>query len=485
MFDPANNKNVRLTSLLLSLGLGFLLLLSIVYWKERVFILDASFQSFSLVASEDWAIQVQRYGAILVQSLPLLLVKLQAPLWVVLLSYSVSFTLYPILFFFLLTKLDKPRIAWALALFFLLIMAHTFFWIQSELIQATALAILTIGVSQQADGWHWPKAFWGLLLSVVVIYAHPLGIAPLTFGWMFLGVHEVRVRDGKARMYRYEWHKITPYLFLTLTAIAFFVLKQFYLGTGEYDQTAVDMIENLPAHIGEIFTLPATNRFLLKCLTHYQTIPLLFFGLMYWYIRTKDWPKIAIVHGAVLLWLTIILCTWWYGAEQFYIESYYLMLGCFLGLPLAFDVIPRLNRLQLMGLLSFILLLRLSHIVVAGQEFKDRRVYIERLVEEMQERPNQRYTVYRDSLDMEKLQMDWGLPYATLMMSAVKNPDLPRTLLAYTGEHPPEHVEVFQKSGFATPWGPFKYEWLANDRYFRLSDTTRVETLDPVFLLGQ
>ncbi|MEL6143371.1 MAG: hypothetical protein AAFU67_17340, partial [Bacteroidota bacterium] len=102
MKSSLNNRSYRGITLTALAGLAFMLVLSLIFWRERVFILDAAFQSFYLIAKKTWAFQVQRYGAAVVQGPPLLLVKLGAPLKAVMISYSLAFTVYPLVLFGLL-----------------------------------------------------------------------------------------------------------------------------------------------------------------------------------------------------------------------------------------------------------------------------------------------------------------------------------------------------------------------------------------------
>lgn len=71
-----------------------LFIFSIVFYKERTVILDASFQLFNILKSGSFAIQVNRFGAAFTQIFPLLASKLSLPLYQVAGAYSVGFILY-------------------------------------------------------------------------------------------------------------------------------------------------------------------------------------------------------------------------------------------------------------------------------------------------------------------------------------------------------------------------------------------------------
>lgn len=445
-----------------------MLILSLIFWRQRVFILDASFQSFYLVAKQDWAFQVKRYGAAIVQGIPLLLTKLGLPLKTILISYSLSFTLYPLLLFGVLVWMKMQRYAWALALFFLLIMAHTFFWMQSELIQATAFAIFTLAVYRKRNWVVWLRYPIVAILILLTLYTHPLGVVPLAFGFTFLAVG-----GGESTFSRVNL--LTDGALLLVTMLIFYI-KQFKLGTGDYDVTAVEMLDNVPKYIFDFFKLRSWTRFTHQLALTYQLVPLAFFGIIYWYGQKKQWLRMATVIIGFVVWLGIILSTWHYGAEQFYIESYYLMLGCFLALPLALDILPELQPRRAKIGLGLIAIFRVVMILIVSNVFIQREAYIRQFVNQTQEMPDQRYLIKKGEINPYVLQMDWGFPYETLMMSTVDNPDKPRNLLIYA-EQIPEYVAEFQRNSMLTTWGPFPYEWFKGDDYFRLTDTIPIKDL--------
>ncbi|MEZ4988663.1 MAG: hypothetical protein R2795_27190 [Saprospiraceae bacterium] len=79
-------------------GLGYagmlgLVVLSIVFYRERAWLLDIAFQTFLMVQEGTVQVMVNRFGAAVVQLLPLAAIKTGADLSTVSLLYSVSFTI--------------------------------------------------------------------------------------------------------------------------------------------------------------------------------------------------------------------------------------------------------------------------------------------------------------------------------------------------------------------------------------------------------
>jgi hypothetical protein len=140
------------------LGLLFfstLLALSLYFWQERVIMVDAAFQIFCVIMEETLAIQVDRFSAAIVQFVPLLMVKNNVALPTILMTYSAAFVVYPMLAFVLLVAwVRNYRMGLALILFFGLLQVHTFYWIQSELIQGCVFSLFLLGLYSQ---WPWPR----------------------------------------------------------------------------------------------------------------------------------------------------------------------------------------------------------------------------------------------------------------------------------------------------------------------------------------
>ena len=92
-----------------------LLILAVYFFRERTLFVDIAYQTCLMIQSGTFAWQVDRYGAALVQALPLLAIKCNLPLFMVLMAYSVSFIFVYLFIYILLVerlgqlKLDKKH----------------------------------------------------------------------------------------------------------------------------------------------------------------------------------------------------------------------------------------------------------------------------------------------------------------------------------------------------------------------------------------
>lgn len=446
-----------------ALGLLILLVLAGLYWKERVIMVDAAFQVFSVITRADLAIQVQRFGAAIVQMWPLLGVKMGLPLPWVLASYSLGFQLYPLLFFgILLWWVKHERLAVAFALYYLLLMTHTFFWVQSELIQGSAAALLTVGIALKPGRL---PLFISLLLAIAVVYWHPLAVAPLLFSWGYFYLRDQRQR---------QW----SYYAVPAVAILTLAYKHFLANTGQYDATAMGMADGFQERFMQLFSLPSVQHFKRHLLhTYWLYVPAML-GVSIFYGRTRQWYLMAWLWLGTLAWLALILTTYHWGAEQFYIESYYLPLGLFVALPLACDWMPRWSHRTIIIVFVLILGLRTGKIIDAFQRYHDRLFWVQQTVTWLRTFPEERFLMRVKDAPLDKLKMEWASPYETLLVSALPHPDSALCLYITHNDAPLGEWSQLDQA-CAGPFGLITYSELNQTGYFVMKDTL------PAVILGQ
>ncbi|MCI5081318.1 MAG: hypothetical protein MRY78_06505 [Saprospiraceae bacterium] len=449
------------------ISLGFLLFLTIlmicsqIFWKERTLILDASFQSFLVIANEAYAIMLERYGAIMTQSFPLILAKIGTPLAVNLKAYSLSFTLYPIMFFVILWRAGLRPFAWLIGLYFLLITSHTFFWIQSEFIQGTVLAIFAFGVSQKPGHSPW-MAILPLLL-LFTIYTHPLTIVVLLYGFGYLFVHHFNISREQA------WASFAWAAF----SVGIYLFKNYLLSVGDYDATSMGRLSLSAFSIESIINSFFLNLLDQKLLGLHLTFTLACTATLVWLFIKKKIVKALLMTVGVLGWFAIVLTFWDYHADDFHFESFILILSVFVGLPIVLDIIPQMNWKITLIILACFVIWRIGSIVTVSRLYQKRVAYIEQLVDILQQKEGQRFMVNEQLLDKSMMLQYWGLPFETIMVSCLEDPEHPKNLLPYPKEVP-EFVKTYQKPAIMTAWGPYDYYMLRKNDYFQFSDTTDV-----------
>ena len=74
-----------------------LMILSVLFFKERLLFADTAFASFELLNSESLLLLGHRYGAVVTKLLPCLLIHLHVPVIPILMSYLLSYNLFYLL----------------------------------------------------------------------------------------------------------------------------------------------------------------------------------------------------------------------------------------------------------------------------------------------------------------------------------------------------------------------------------------------------
>lgn len=257
-----------------------------MFWKERATAFDAAFQVYNVIRTKGLAIQSGRFGAAIVQVVPMLLTKGGASLNLILQSYSAAFVLYPLLLFALASSVFKNlRMVFSIVLFFLLMQVHTFYWIQPELIQGCVFSLFFISLYSK-----WPKppllGFLCYVFGVVVIlYAHPMAIIALLYGLGFLFF------DASIYRNRTFWGLIL--------VIIVAVIYKYYVGTlGAYDTKAFGMFNGFGDRIGNVFSLASTKFFFKRLLSTYYFFPIGVFGILLFFIKHKKMVEVNVANGS-------------------------------------------------------------------------------------------------------------------------------------------------------------------------------------------
>lgn len=449
------------------LGAGAFVVMAVmaaVFYLERTIILDASYQTFAMIIYDNFSIQTQRFGAVITKIFPYLAMKWHWPLDRLLWVYSLSFVIYAGVFYaFLTTVLRHQRMGMTLLMFFTLMTAHTFFWIQSEQLQASAVVLLFFGIVTAVRPLHYwllPILF-GLI--VVIVYLHPLAFIPFGFLWLFFAFDPALRR---------QWAYYTLPLFLVLTTA-----YKLFMGPPTYDQGAMQLGANVVKQIGQFWHWKSNTNFLHFCLTDYY----LFFPLVlligYHYVRQRQLLRLGLFLGANITYLVLINGAFFWGAEQFYIESYYTTISIFLAVPLLFDVLPSWKSKQLAGFIVVgIVAIRLLHIGYTSRVYERRLDWNRQMLSQSRSYGGSKFIIKQEDIPMDKLLMTWGSPFETVMLSALESPDSTRTLLIAAPDVPIDDY-IKNNKAFLSPFGVIPYEVMKGGDYFHFRDTSYYQLL--------
>ena len=155
-------KEVKINSIYKYLGhIGFwiLLLLSVLFYKERILFNDTVFQFFKIVNFEKFNIEAMRYSTVITQIPVLIALKLNNGLRTLLMIYSISFVVvYYMVFILCIHVLKNPAAGIAILFSLIICITESFFHPCTETHQAIVYSILLYAILQYNFN---PK--WGIL----------------------------------------------------------------------------------------------------------------------------------------------------------------------------------------------------------------------------------------------------------------------------------------------------------------------------------
>ena len=350
---------------------------------------------------------VERFGAALIQLFPLLFVKADAPLSMVLQAWSAAFVLYHwTLFAVAFHGLKDNKTAMAIAWFAVLFTGDCFYWIQNELLPGISLLLLSIGYLRAfpvKKPWQW-AVLAGLIFTL--LYIHPLMLFPIGY---------VALRNDA---YLNKRALVGAAALLLFAFASKYLLRKpnFYDRgmTGQYVREFNFSPESfLHAQSLHDFTAHLTQNFVLL-------IPLML--LITWFYRQRrQYWRMGLLWAAVLGY-TFILMQRFLQDDRWYIqESHYQVIALFVLLPLVWELIPDIRwKPWLTGLVILLTLWRVGGIVMLHIQYAERLQYVRTLIKERKQTLS---VIEETKLDRKKLLMTWGLPYETLQIAALESPD--------------------------------------------------------------
>ncbi|MCF8244713.1 MAG: hypothetical protein K9J37_08060 [Saprospiraceae bacterium] len=429
--------------------------LSLVFYQERAFFMDAGFQLFNLINEQKIQVYHYRFVTAVPQVVPFFLMKMGAPLWALAMGFSASYLLFYFAIWHLLVRyLRCDALGWVLLSLMVLITFDGFYHIQSEFNLGLALLLLAFGVvlrNPRLDtAWQWVAL---LLLIATIGFSHKLSIIFTVFLWVFfwLGKKELR-----------HWRYV---LLLGIFILATAIKSAFFTNWYEAAKQA-EFATNLQHYFPKLWDIPSNAIFLERCLKYYYLLPLLLGVVSIFYLRKKQWLRLGLVWSFSLGYLLLYNIADPQAQYRFYSEVSYLPLSIFVAVPFFFDVLGNFdakNKRWLPYVIAAVLLLRLATIAwnhrTVGNQFG--------WIQQQLDRPGNRFFLQKDQVPMDTVLMEWGVPFSAMHLSALESPDSAETLLIL-----PDFQWFDDKMGredvFFSPFHKALEKMDLNENYYRL-----------------
>ena len=430
------------------------LLLSLWLYKERLLHFDAANYSFQLIYHEGLYIGHGRWISAPTQLLPLLAIKLGAPLKVILLSYSASFVLFfYLLFLFIVYVLKQSRFGIFLCLVLCLAMRYKFYGPVGEIVLSLGLLALLLAwlnhsheeVRRRSLAWRYG---WGLVLTALVVFtAHPFAaIGCLTMlGFAFL--YHARWRDGAL------WS-------MTALALAGYGRKYLQLQKeGSYEAGQMDNLERGSQLLTQLPDLYVTDRILWYFETEYAFPFVIFMLALVLLAFNGKWLSAVFLLLAHIILLLAIAVAFSYLNDPVYIllDGYLSHLAVIWSLPVVY-LLGRYKQVWAPALVAVLLLFGTDRIYGKRHFFQDREEMLLSMIEQ-HSTPEQRKLLHHiDHFDWPRLWLPWATSIETLMMTSLADPDAAATI--YYKQHRPDEDEHLADPEFfySLHYDPFQFE---------------------------
>jgi hypothetical protein len=325
----------------------------------------------------------------------------------------------------------------------------------SELPQAVALSFIYfalfyhIMIKEKIPFYYFPII---LILLITIGFTHPLVLFVEIFTLIFFILHYPLNRKF------ISWNLVAVFVIL--------LIKSLYFKT-EYDTNAMSGIQNLYKLFPNYLNLQSNKNFIQYLIHDFYFIVVLFILLLIFQIRYKQYKKLLLTIFFSFGYLFVVNISYPNGANQFYIETQYLLLTVFVLLPFSFDVFPKIKSVHKYTAVSFMLLFCLIRINHSHKIFTQRIQWERNILAKTETLPNKKVIIITDEKINETLLMTWASSFEFWLLSTIEN-NSSRSIIIVDNDKELTWQKDHNKS-FITKWEVTPYDKL-DKKYFIFND---------------
>lgn len=397
--------------------MALLFILAVIYANDRVLLTDSAYQIFYDINHPGVLINDSRYSMVLTQILPWIVIHLHAPLWLVIVSYSVSFILVGYICWLITAYAMGQRRAATLMLFVLLATGGTFLHCISESFQLMFYAPMLYGwLCCHPDKVKVGRIGYYLILTLLV--ALTFFIYPMATIYILFAAGFKLFDGGRIRL------SIPPVA--TLALLSAYIVVYMQMGMSGHDSEFVPTVDRLRHGLTHFFFLGSTSTFYRLFFRLYLFPTVLLVLTLVGYGRQGHWMKFTYVLGCVVVSFVAIVLIYWTGDSYISRERYFVPLVFMIGLVFLEDELPRLSiHRQHIFYVVFCLLLvysfcRIVHYVYV---FRPRLDAIAEVSELARQQGQQKLLVTKQTASNIFPHDLWGLAIESMLLSAQDGPE--------------------------------------------------------------
>lgn len=440
-----------------------LAIFAILFYKERTCTLDAAYQGGSVFIRDSLAIQIKRFGAAFVQAFPLYSMRMGGTLKTSLILYSLAYIIEAALVYWILAhRLKQVKLGTALIIYLTVMVGHTFYWAQSELLQTSVLSFLFGGlILYKTQSMSWGRWLLIVALQVVILFTHPLGFIPLLFFWGF------GLLDNK---FKVPWH----YYGLLVAGGGIVAYKYLAMPLAHYDKLSIGHTSTLIEKVSKFYELQSTRDFWTYVQHDYFFfIPIFLLSLVYYFINKQILKGLFVFFAFFCTWLLINGSYHW-GIMQFHVESFYRILVIFPAVAIGWDILnDKKWQKAIIVALAFIFIVRLNKIYHHHWEWSDRLDYYRELVQSTQHIDGDKFYIFRDDAPQPLPHNSWPSGMETLLLTSLETPDNIRSVIIIDPKNSLVKKLQTETGTFCSSFETMSVEKLKNG-YFPLSKSAYI-----------
>ncbi len=389
-----------------------LLILSCIFYKERIICFDTALVDSRIIITNYFSIFPVRFGGAIPQIIPLLATIFNFPLKLILLFHSMGMILFYLLFFILIVFRFKNFVfAFALVFYLTILVSDDFYWFISEYQQGMAYLCLYgawLMEKQKSDS---PIKHWWIHFLIVlwIQFFYLLIVFPMVFMFCFL-------------YFINEKRSLKSFSIFIAVVVVSFVIRYF---VGKMDWYEAEKIQSLSGIIQNISNMLYSKSFI-------QFINDLKFDYLLWLIififtniiilQKKRW-LLSFTMSAVSLIYLIVVLAFNPAADRFYIQNMFMPLAFMVALPFLFYFINQLKPKTGLLILVLVFSIRIGFIYSAHHQFTNRVNWYSAKIQQLRNGHDKFYFIPASTVPMDTLLMTWAAPFETLLLSSLNSPD--------------------------------------------------------------
>lgn len=395
------------------------ILMSLVFYQERMIAFDSGYYAFKLLVESDFYIAHERTISYASQWLPLWGLKAGVSLKTFLVLYSLSFMLFYYLIYNIIVYGFKNTAAGIfMALSLCLLMRYKYYIGVSETPSTIALAALFIGwqtkdVEKFPHLPIWRNTLIAITLMALLFTGHPMIVMPLL---IFLGFDLI---------YHKKWLDFHNWLVIGATLVVFMFRFASIAGAG-YEGGKISILSegpkvlmNLQDYYVSTIVIDYFNR-------DFHVASILFLILVGVLLYQKRWLSALFISGTSVLLLAIIMvtCSYINGPIYSLIDGYFGYLGMAWSVLILYVLIKNTSY-RWLSLMTIIFLLTFSvHRIYVKHDFFTKRLdFMNTLIEQGRGEVHQKFLLHAKYYDWNEMWYQWAISIESLLLSAEESPE--------------------------------------------------------------